>query len=311
MPTDVVPFYEAWPDSLASLGSAEFTLSSAAGETIAAQPAGGLEYATQLKIEHALQPNTTYTLVAKLAQPSEPDFIDTLSLTFTTGGGPVSAPPAQPQAFLGHYRFAEQPSSSCSPLRYGTCVAVTAGLPVEETEIDEAGQEIGFAYLRREPWFTDLTSLSQGAGTRCVKLRSRGANAVYSSPLVLCGTDAPLFTLRGSEDIGCTAQGLTQDGAVVTSSAGGAGEYPTAQGGAASGGVTRGGAGGAPTTPGGDEAAFGKPGGAANGSSASVGNPTSTSCALAPGRNHAPNAALGALFALALAARFRSTRRRA
>ncbi len=54
--------------------------------------------------------------------------------------------------------------------------------------------------LRREPWFSDLTGLVSGTGAPCVKLRTRAANATYSSPVVLCGTGLPLFTIRGSEE---------------------------------------------------------------------------------------------------------------
>jgi len=303
VPTDVVPFYDASSAPQSDLESAEFTLTSAPGDTLTAQPARAQLNTTELTIERALQPNTTYTLVAKLSKPSGPDYVESLSLTFTTGAGPVSAPPAPPQGFLRHYRFAEPPHSSCGPWEEGTCVALTAGLPVEEIEVDEFGQDDQWTYLRREPWFIDLTGINQGTNFRCVKLRTRAPNAVYSSPLVLCGADAPLFTLRGSTNIECTAQGLTQDGALVTNSAGAANPSPTASDGAAQGGAA-----GSPTKNTEDDlAAFGKPAGAAQEPTSS----SSTSCALASASKHSPNAALGGLCVWALAACFRRLRRRA
>jgi len=291
VPTNVVPFYDAASAYGTPLEHATFTLTSSAGESLTAQAARAQVATTELTIESELQPNTSYTLVASFDEPAGPDFVETLTLAFTTGAGPASsAPPAPPRGFLRHYLFADQPRSSCSPSEQGTCVAVSAGLPVEATNVDDVGQENSLKFLYRESWFTDLSGITQNTNFRCVKLRTRGANAVYSEPLVLCGADAPLFAIRGSENIGCTPQGLTQDGALVTSSAG-----------AAQGGAGQGGAGGSPSASG--------AAGAGMGGADQVGAPASPSakssaCNLAPGRKSSSNPALGALLALALATLF-------
>jgi hypothetical protein len=273
VPTDVVPFYDA--SNVSDLVLADFTLTSSAGDAIVAQAAARQLYTVDLELEKTLQPNTTYTLVASLDAPSGYHLTD--SVTFTTGAGPASAVPAPPQAFLQHYQFDQPRASSCSPMAEGTCVAVTGGLAIEETPLDEFGQEWRSVYLHRGPWFTNLSGINQGTGLRCVKLRTRGANAVYSSPVELCGAEAPLFTLRGSERIACTSQGMTQDGALVTASRGGP------EGSAGSSGTE-----------------IDSPPGSA---------PGTAGCSMTPLSRASASSALSALFALALAARFRRARR--
>jgi hypothetical protein len=146
VPTDVVPFYES-PSVYLDLETAEFTLTSSTGELIAAQAAATQEYTVDLTPQKALQPHTTYTLVANLHAATGPERVESLTLDFTTGAGPVSTLPAPPQLSLLHYQFDPPPLSSCSPAAQGTCVLLTAGLPVEETYLDEAGREGQFVYL--------------------------------------------------------------------------------------------------------------------------------------------------------------------
>ncbi|HYQ02362.1 MAG TPA: Ig-like domain-containing protein [Polyangiaceae bacterium] len=208
VPTDVVPFYKSIYST--SLNDATFSLTSATGEAMVARATTAQLDTYELRFEQELQPNTTYTLVTDVPDPVAEAQVRSLSLTFTTGGGPVSTAPAKPEGSLQHYQFASQPRSSCSPSGQGTCVAVS-GLPVESSEIDEFGQDNSVS-LYTEPWFTNLSGINQGTNFRCVKLRTRAPNATYSEPLVLCGEGAPLITIRGSENIACTSQGITQDG---------------------------------------------------------------------------------------------------
>jgi len=299
VPTDVVPFYTS--DYLLSLSGAEFTLTSSDGESIAAQPASAQVGILELRFEEGLQPSTTYTLLAKLARPAGPNYVESLELSFTTGAGPVSAPPAPPQASLQSYRFAPRFSSSCEPWTEGTCVAVSSALPVEETRVDESGRDLEYVYLHREPWFTQFTE----GGPRCVRLRTRAANATYSSTVVHCGADAPLFTLCGSQRIACTSQGITQDGAPLPALRDGSGGASAAsscaeQGGghdaasagdSGSSGSESGGA--APDTSTPDASASGAPPKAQGG------------CNLAASPQGSSNVTLSALLALAVLARCR------
>lgn len=234
VPTDVVPFYDSSPFYSWGVSITQLMLTSSAGDSTSVVASEGHLNTEELTLGKTLQPDTEYTLVVNLSQSSNANVPKSLTLTFTTGAGPESAAPPAPEAFLQHYQLAQPPLSSCSPWAHGTCVALSPGFVVEQTYIDEFGQEPDPASLHGEPWFIDLAGIDQGTNYRCVKLRTRGRNAVYSSPRVLCGADAHLFSIRGSENIGCTAQGLTQDGALVSSAAGAANGAPTASPSAAS-----------------------------------------------------------------------------
>jgi len=211
-----VPFYDSSLFLFASdLAGAQFTLTSSAGDKLMARGAHTQLDTVDLTIDGELRPNTTYTLAANVPVPSSSDLVKTLS--FTTGAGPLATPPAPPQGFLQHYQFEQALSSSCSPREQGTCVAVSGGVAIEETNVDEFGQDDQYVYLRSEPWFTDLSGMNQGTNFRCVKLRTRAENGLYSSPLVLCGAEAARLKLHGSEAIACTSRGITQDGTLVAS----------------------------------------------------------------------------------------------
>lgn len=219
VPTDVVPFYRSQYLYPVDLTGATFSLASSTGDMLTVEASIVHSSMVDLRLEKTLQPNTTYTLtaIAKVPRSSDTDLVDkTLTVTFTTGAGPVAAVPDPPQALLQHYQFAQPPTSSCSPSQKGTCVAVSTGLPVEVIETTADGTESTrlFAPLYIEPRFTELATDS------CLELRTRAPNATYSSPLVLCASDAPVFTISGSENIACTAQGITQDGAQLPTSAG-------------------------------------------------------------------------------------------
>jgi hypothetical protein len=214
VPTDVVPFFAS--NSWLYLGDAEFTLTAADGEVTQARVARAQVSIVELKFEKALQPNTAYTIAAKLSGPMGPYFVESLSLGFTTGAGPLTEAPAPPQAFLQGYQFTHK-VSSCDPTGHSTCVAITAGLPVEATPTTEAGQVGQDRYLQSASWFDDM-------GSGCTSLRTRAPNGTYSAPVVLClGDDVPLFMISGSERLVCTPEGITHDGVLLTSSAAGSG----------------------------------------------------------------------------------------
>jgi hypothetical protein len=217
VPTDVVPFFAS--ESSLRLTDAEFTLTAADGEVTQARVARAQVSIVELTFEKALQPNTAYTLAAKLNGPMGPYFVESLSLSFTTGAGPLTEVPPPPLAFLQKYRFTHA-VSSCEPGAESTCVAITSGLPVEATPTTEAGEDGQDTYLQSASWFG-------GMDLGCTRLRTRAPNGTYSAPVVLClGDDVPLFTISGSERLTCTPEGITHDGVLLTSSAVGSGGAP-------------------------------------------------------------------------------------
>jgi hypothetical protein len=284
VPTDVVPFFSNEVD----LRDATVILTSAAGDAIAARLASAQQAIIEVTFEKALQPNTTYTLVAKLGRPAGPESVESLSLSFTTGAGPVSAVPAPPEANFHSYRFGHR-VSNCSEME-GTCVAVTSALPVEATVTDAAGNHSEYVHLRSEPWFSDLMGTSD-----CLKLRTRAPNATYSLPIVLCGEDVPPFTICGSERILCTSEGITHDGALLPAAAGGSNGFsagaacPKEAGGMATSNAGQGGSSA-------DAARAGAPGSPLE---------VSGGCNLAFHHERSTNSALAALLALAWFARFK------
>lgn len=210
VPTDVVPFYELYAAGIDNPQQASFQLKSAAGDAIALRAEQTHVWTFALVPEQPLQPQTAYTLSATVPASVNGGETTLLQLTFTTGNGPVATTPEPPQGSLQHYRFSQPAQSSCSPARSGTCVAITSGFPVEATDVDEFGQALS-SYLYRGPWFTNLSGIDQGTNFTCVRLRTRAPNGAYSTPVDLCGAGAPLLTLSGSEDIACTAAGITND----------------------------------------------------------------------------------------------------
>ena len=295
VPTDVVPFFS----NEGGLWIVEVTLTSAAGDAIAAQVASAQLRIIDVTFEKALQPNTTYALVAKLGRSAGPDEVESLSLSFTTGAGPVSEAPAPPEASLQSYRFSQRLLSNCTLGTEASCVAVTSALPVEESDTDAAGHDSQFVRLRTEPWLID----SKRGPTDCLKLRARAPNATYSSPVVLCGDDAPPFMICGSERIACTSQEITHDGALLPAGAGGSAGFSAGAGCPEQGGEAM-----ATSAAGQVESSAGAMAQAgAQGSPLEVGG----GCNLALHGKRSTNSALGALLALAWFARFKRSRARA
>jgi hypothetical protein len=213
VPTDVLPFYDSTAAEIQDLTQVEFSLTSSTGDSIGIKANATYQGTFELTPDHPLEPSTKYTLLATLAGA-------TPSVAFTTGSGPVSSAPLPPSARLQHYQFGQPLQNDCSPWAAGTCVAVANGLPVEAVDIDQLGQDAPFRYLYTTSWFENLSGIDQGTPDVCVRLRSRAANGTFSTPVVLCGAGAPLSTIRGSEQIACTPNGITQDGALVVDPSG-------------------------------------------------------------------------------------------
>lgn len=229
VPTDVRPVFDsfvAWLDDF-NQQAPTFQLTSTGGQMVAVTARASFVGGFELIPEAELEPLTAYTLTGQWVSVfGSPAMAISVSVSFTTGAGPLADSPPPVLASMQHYVFDTAPASTCGPLRTGTCVSLPAGVLVKATYIDEFGQERGgylpdgelVGYLRQGPFFTNLSRVEQGTNFECVKLSARAANGTFGAPLVLCGSDAPTYGLRGSTVIGCSPDGLTHDGRLVSQS---------------------------------------------------------------------------------------------
>ena len=221
VPTDVVPFFETISEAMPAL-----SLTDQDGAVIALRAEKTFAQAAEIFPAEALLPSTTYTLTAEFGSPVA--LTDTV--TFATGTGPFSGTAPQPRASLQHYRFDHEPRSSCSPAATGSCLLLPKNVPVR---VEYAGTKL----LLRESWFTHFSSHTEGVPTDCVTVDVRAPNGTYGPPRQLCGAGAAEVSLEGSEDIACTSEGITQQGALVEPDSGcsfsrGPGRWPGDSGGA-------------------------------------------------------------------------------
>jgi hypothetical protein len=222
VPTDVVPVYDRKPAYITDPAAADavFDLTSESGKTIQLTPRRSQVWHFELVPATRLEPRTRYTLRSRLASF---DPTSEMSVSFTTGDGPLPQPPRPPLASLQHYTLDGGPLNYCDGLPYGTCVSAPQGVMVEYVDLDTihdpdaAGRSYGpeTASLFDGPFFTNLTGVNQGTNYDCLRLRTRGPNGSYSDPLVLCGRDARRYQLVGSAPPECTSSGLTLDGKLV------------------------------------------------------------------------------------------------
>jgi hypothetical protein len=222
VPTDVVPFYRypygvmpSFPidTSVPPTVPGNFTLHAADGSKVDLQARHVDVWSYELQPKRALAPNTAYTLRGEWSanpmtgQPASSDEVH-----FTTGPGPLSAPPAAPVASLQHYRLVGDVISSCGPEPVGTCASVADERSIVlATYIDVYKQEQSTYDLRGSSFITNLSGVDQHTPDSCVKLRARAANGVLSEPTLLCGADfgAPVeFPVTAS--IRCTSMGVVE-----------------------------------------------------------------------------------------------------
>ena len=208
VPVDVVPVYEgpaAHIMETTGTGSASFGLRSASGALIEVTPVHTFQWSIELIPERELESETAYTIEATL-KPFNGGGTTMVTVNFRTGSERAAAPSVPTDAFLQHYRLAQENPTSCSPESAGTCIAFVRG-PIAATSIDQFHQEHTPAYLFWDP--TNFSELAQG---QCFKLRARARNGVLSEPVERCAAGAPLVELEG-DHVGCTAQGVTGDAA--------------------------------------------------------------------------------------------------
>jgi hypothetical protein len=204
IPTDVIPVFDG---QLLGLGrpiptDVVFELRTEAGETIALTPRQPFVWHFELVPASPLAPHTRYTLRGKSAGE--------LSLSFTTGAGPLVGPVAAPRATMQHYTSAAGYGTSCDPSIRGTCIAHQGDGFVEHVTTN--GTMWTQPYLHRGYSWANLTGFEQGAPFDCVQLRTRAANGRFSDPVLLCGKDAPHHELPTANGVTCDASGLSYKG---------------------------------------------------------------------------------------------------
>jgi MYXO-CTERM domain-containing protein len=230
VPTDVVPVFDRFRAAISdpNAAGAVFELTSASGQTIAVTTRQSHVWHFELVPAAGLAPLTRYTLKGRW-RSDRPSADVELSLSFTTGDGPVREAPKAPAASMQHYTLRPGPLTSCDLPAHGTCVAHGADGFVEHFDLDLVNDPAPYpgtfgaqgSYLYERGAWTHLTDNHLDKPYKCVRLRTRAANGTYSEPVVLCEKDAPHYQLIGSPALACTAEGLAQDGKVVTGSAAG------------------------------------------------------------------------------------------
>lgn len=219
VPTDVIPSYDRVFGRLGSVdpGTTSIQLVGDNGDTVAATARFTYVWNFEIVPERSLTPLTRYTLQGHwIGGPPSPVTPVDISIAFTTGGGPVSVPPAAPMAQMQHYQIKGVSLTSCDPFPAGTCVAVPAATAVQATHVDDLGQEDQYVYLYNQSFMTNLSGIDQGTPFVCVRLRTRAANGSLSEPVELCGKDARSFEVHTAK-VGCSSEGLTADGHAVSS----------------------------------------------------------------------------------------------
>ncbi|HMJ16186.1 MAG TPA: Ig-like domain-containing protein [Polyangiaceae bacterium] len=215
VPTDVRPIYDtirANTLQASALASATFEIRSSNGTVIPATAAlSPYAWHFELTPQQPLAANTSYALVATLPARDGGTVKD--SVTFTSGSAPAAPPRAPHDLFLQNYHYSG-PVNSCGPIQRATCVAVPAG---QFVVMAPPPPFAGTTYLLRE---AELTSVFTASSTNlppsgCLTFRTRAPNGSLSEPVLRCAEASPHFELSGSAQIGCTPEGLTQDGRPV------------------------------------------------------------------------------------------------
>ena len=224
VPTDVVPVFDrlqaGYGDVFSGESAPAFELIAESGLSVPVSFRRSHAWHFELRPGSPLKPNTRYTIRAQFPYPNQSSAPITVSLSFTTGAGPLAGAPARPEAKLEHVLTPDAVcATSCDcPRKARSCLTLPTGVFTEAAYSwsqdfsvfdlpDEDLRPGSRPYLLDGPSTDNLTGIDQGTGHRCVRLRTRGANGGYSEPLILCREDGSQRTVPGDIRIGCTAQG--------------------------------------------------------------------------------------------------------
>jgi hypothetical protein len=224
VPTDVAPIYRNPLEGLPSYGTVTFSLQSADGtevalETRAVESRVMVKW-TELRPASPLQPNTRYTLRARVAydpkrftQSSAEE-----SIAFTTGAGPAAALPALGQVQLQHVVHGALPESStcgASPAT-STCLRFPEGVLYQVRQPPVAEGFVETLELVRGPSF--VTQLGEHGQRKCVEVSQRAANGSFGPVRSVCHDQGPLYFLDGPGRVAavvCTTSGITLSGSDI------------------------------------------------------------------------------------------------
>ena len=236
VPTDAIPVFDMTRISLTSgaYASWTYTLETDDGATIALGPRQSAVWHFELVPASRLAPNTHYALRA--SPPS--DQAGTLSISFSTGAGPLAEPPPPPVAMMQHYTIAGDAPVICGPSNHGTCLSFAPTGLVELFYLDLVNDPSIYAgtfgtqgpYLFAASLFDNLTGVDQGTPYQCVRFRTRAASGTFSAPTQLCGKDATTFDYPMGTTIACTATGLSPAGTPQTATGSGGASAPKLSG---------------------------------------------------------------------------------
>lgn len=268
LPTDLVLVYSKGEAKLfdeQQISLALFELSSSSGATVALTPRLTFVAHFELVPETELEPSTEYTLRATLppetsGQPSVPT-----SLSFTTGEGPLTDPPAAPDVKIQHYHSTDDSVTSCDPGLDGSCVFVGSQSPVVLSHPESSPNE----YLAFGAWWENLTGVNQGTPYACMTVRSRSADGALSDSVEICRDDAETVTIPDVTGLNCTERGFEHNGVPIAGAGGGStgGTGGTGAGGSATGGTATGGSASGGVETGGAETGGAETGGTGTGGS--------------------------------------------
>jgi uncharacterized protein (TIGR03382 family) len=207
VPTDVVPYYQ-YPEGFAPGPQVDgnFTLTAADGTVVALTARMADQSNYELVPAQPLEPKTAYMLHAEWLNTNGAGGVTTDDLHFTTGDGPLAAPPAPPTARLFNFSLDPSASSGCGLHGPATCVSVADDDAM--IVFTYAADPSHLAYGNRGSFFAnDLSGAVPGTSGGCIELRTRAINGMLSDPIQLCAdsTQQAIHT----PGFQCTWHGLT------------------------------------------------------------------------------------------------------
>jgi len=230
VPTDVVPAFDAERLGLGFVrGSNDltFTLRLASGDPVQLTPdefANG-QYLV-VRPARELEPNTPYVLALHVAPLSPDEDAQDLSVSFSTGAGPLDSV-AQPISGSVQHWWAREGGGEDFPGE-GTCVGIAGNDLVEARFLDPddasgapSVSDSPYAGLHVGPFLANLGDGASGYQAPCIRLRRRAINDTFSEPTVTCGTYAPIYVIGqgGEASSKCTESGFIDTPTMTTLSA--------------------------------------------------------------------------------------------